>query len=223
MTSKYLKAGKVMIAPSILAADFGYIVAEIAKVEKAGADLIHLDVMDGHFVPNITFGPGLVKAVRKATKLPLDVHLMIENPERYITEFAKAGADIITVHYETCNHLHRIINSIKELGIKAGVSLNPHTPPFLIDEVLGETDLILIMSVNPGFGGQSFITKSLTKIKAVRNMIDESKYECLIEVDGGINDITGQLCREAGVDILVDGSYIFGVDNYGEAIQSLRE
>ena len=223
MTSKNIKAGKVMIAPSILSADFGYIAEEIVKVEKAGADLIHLDVMDGHFVPNITFGPGLVKAVRKATKLPLDVHLMIENPERYIMEFAKAGADIITVHYETCNHLHRTINSIKELGIKAGVSLNPHTPPFLIDEILSEIDLILIMSVNPGFGGQSFITKSITKIKAVRNMIDESKYECLIEVDGGVNDITGQLCREAGVDILVAGSYIFGSDNYGEAIQSLRE
>ncbi|MCD6161731.1 MAG: ribulose-phosphate 3-epimerase [candidate division Zixibacteria bacterium] len=223
MTYKNAKSGKVMIAPSALAADFGYLAEEIAKVEKAGADLIHLDVMDGHFVSNITFGPGLVKAVRKTTKLPLDVHLMIENPERYIPEFAKAGANIITVHFETCNHLHRTIYSIKELGIKAGVSLNPHTPPFLIDEILNDIDLILIMSVNPGFGGQSFIEKSLTKIKAVRSMIDEAKCDCLIEVDGGINDITGQMCREAGVDILAAGSYIFGASDYNEAIQSLRE
>ena len=223
MISSDNKSNKLLIAPSVLSADFGHLAEEISKVEKAGADLLHIDIMDGHFVPNITFGPDIVKTIRKLTKLPLDIHLMIANPELYISRFIEVGADFLTVHFESTLHLHRHIYAIKSLGVKAGVSLNPHNPPFFADEILGDVDLILLMSVNPGFGGQSFIEKTIDKIKAVRNVIDEYKYDCLVEVDGGINDITGKMCVEAGADILVAGNYIFNSINYAEAIQSLRE
>lgn len=223
MISSDNKSNKLLIAPSVLSADFGHLAEEISKVEKAGADLLHIDIMDGHFVPNITFGPDIVKTIRKLTKLPLDIHLMIANPELYIPRFVEVGADFLTVHLESTLHLHRHIYTIKNLGVKAGVSLNPHNPPFLTDEILGDVDLILLMSVNPGFGGQSFIEKTIDKIKAVRNVIDECKYNCLVEVDGGINDITGKMCVEAGADILVAGDYIFNSINYAEAVQSLRE
>lgn len=214
---------KIFVAPSILSADFANLAQEIKKAEQAGADLIHLDIMDGHFVPNITFGPVLVKALRKVTQLPFDVHLMIENPDQYIKPFAESGADYLTVHFEASNHLHRTIRAIKDLNIKAGVSLNPHNPPFLLDQIIGDLDLILLMSVNPGFGGQKFIEQTLSKINAVRGIIDEYKYECLIEVDGGINETTGSQCIEAGADVLVAGSYIFHSDDYKKAIDSLRK
>jgi len=222
MTSEIDLGRKVLIAPSLLSADFARLADEIAAVEKAGADLIHLDVMDGHFVPNITFGPALVKSVRKITRLSLDVHLMIDNPEQYIARFIEAGADYLTIHYEACTHLHRYIQTIKSLGAKAGVSLNPHNPPFLLDEILGEVDLVLLMSVNPGFGGQKFIGQVLNKISAVRSIIDEYKYTCVIEVDGGIDDITGKQCIEAGANILVAGNYIFHSPDYTKAIESLK-
>ncbi|MCP4582742.1 MAG: ribulose-phosphate 3-epimerase [candidate division Zixibacteria bacterium] len=223
MTQDAVDQRKVLIAPSLLAADFANLAEELQAVEKAGADLIHLDVMDGRFVPNITFGPGLVKSVRKTTRLPLDVHLMIENPAKFAPRFIEAGADYITVHLEACPHLHRQIQAIKELGAKAGVSLNPHNPPFLLDEILGEIDLVLLMSVNPGFGGQKFIEQTLNKISAVRSIIDEYDYECVIEVDGGINNITGEKCVKAGANILVAGSYIFNSPDYGQAIGALKE
>jgi ribulose-phosphate 3-epimerase len=213
---------KVMIAPSILSADFVRLAEEIAEVEKAGADLIHLDIMDGHFVPNITFGPRMVESIRKITKLPLDVHLMIAKPEKFIPQFVEAGSDIITVHLETSTHLHRNIYAIKNANVKAGVSINPHNPAFLLDDVLEDTDLVLVMSVNPGFGGQSFIDRALHKITSIRDVISESNLNVLIEVDGGINDITGKACRDAGADILVAGNYIFSSGDYKQAIESLR-
>jgi len=216
------KQRKTIVAPSILSADFIALAEDIHKAEQAGADWFHLDVMDGHFVPNITFGPGLVKAVRKITKLPLDVHLMIEHPDQYIQRFAESGADYLTVHYEACNHLNRSIAAIKELGVKAGVCLNPHSPAFLLDQIISEVDLVLLMSVNPGFGGQKFIEPTLAKIAAVRGIIDDYHYSCLLEVDGGINETTGKKCVEAGVDILVAGSYVFGSTDYKRAIDSLR-
>lgn len=213
----------VIVAASILSADFARLGEEINKAEEAGADRIHLDVMDGHFVPNITFGPGLVKSVRKVTRLPLDVHLMIYNPEMFIPRFVDAGADSVTVHFEASVHLHRNLQAIKNLGIKAGVSLNPHNPPSLIDEILEDMDLVLVMSVNPGFGGQTFIERSLDKIRALRTMISQRKCNCLIAVDGGINDSTGRQCVEAGVDILVAGHYIFSYPDYREAIRRLKK
>jgi ribulose-phosphate 3-epimerase len=222
MLKPKLKSGKIHIAPSILSADFARLGDEVAKVEQAGADLIHLDVMDGHFVPNITFGPALVKAVRKVTRLPLDVHLMIEKPDLYINKFAEAGADYLVVHVEACNHLHRTIQAIKDLGVRAGVSLNPHSPPFLLDQILNELDLVLVMSVNPGFGGQKFIESAVPKIATLKGFIDEYKYDCLIEVDGGINEATGKKCIEAGAQILVAGSYIFKANDYKQAIDSLK-
>lgn len=212
----------IKIAPSILSADFARLGTEIEDVERGGADYIHVDVMDGHFVPNITIGPLIVEAIRPVTKLPLDVHLMIENPDAYIRTFAKMGADIISVHVEACPHLHRTIQLIKSEGVKAGLVLNPHTPATMIKEVLGEVDLVLLMTVNPGFGGQSFIHSVLPKIKEVSDMVKERGLEVEIEVDGGVNEETAKLCIEAGANVLVAGSAIYNQTNRKEAIQRIR-
>ncbi len=214
---------KVQIAPSILSADFSRLGEEIRSVEAAGADLIHVDVMDGHFVPNITIGPLIVEAARRSTKLPLDVHLMITNPELYIADFAKAGADCITVHVETAFHLNRLVQSIREhAGVKASVSLNPATPLSTLDYILPEIDRVLIMSVNPGFGGQAFIPSCLGKIAELRKRIDGLGLRTEIEVDGGVKPENAASIAEAGADILVAGSAIFGKKDYAEAIRSLR-
>lgn len=212
----------VKIAPSILSADFSKLGDEIINVEQGGADWIHVDVMDGHFVPNITIGPLIVEAIRPVTKLPLDVHLMIENPEQYIDAFAKAGADYITVHVEACTHLHRTIHQIKEAGVKAGVVLNPATPVEMIQHVIEDVDMVLLMSVNPGFGGQKFIPSVLPKIKKVKEMANEKGSAIEIEIDGGVNENTAKLCIEAGATVLVAGSAVFNKANRQEAIQKLR-
>jgi len=213
---------RIRIAPSILSADFSRLGDEIRAVEAAGADIIHVDVMDGHFVPNITIGPLVAEACRKVTKLPLDVHLMIENPERYIADFAKAGADYLVVHAETGYHLHRLVQSIKELKVKAGVSLNPATPLEALDYVLGDLDLVLIMSVNPGFGGQAFIPSALDKIRRLRKTIDDRGLTVEIEVDGGVKPANGAEIAAAGADILVAGSAVFGAPDYAAAIKGIR-
>ena len=210
------------IAPSILSADFTKLAKEIKAVEDAKADYIHIDVMDGHFVPNITVGPFIVEAVRKATRLPLDVHLMIENPDKFIPDFAKAGSDILTVHVETCRHLHRIIQYIKEQGIRAGVSLNPTTPLHQLEHIIGDVDLILIMTVNPGFSGQSFIKSCLPKIAQVRRMLDEGNHKAELEVDGGIKVSNISAVAQAGTDVFVAGSAIFGSENYKKTISAMR-
>lgn len=212
----------IRIAPSILSADFARLADEIARVERGGADLLHIDVMDGHFVPNLTVGPPVVEALRKVTKLPLDVHLMMTNPDAFVAEFAEAGADYLTVHVETCPHLHRTVQSIKERGVKAGVSVNPATPIGLLEEIARDADLILIMSVNPGFGGQQFIPSSLQKIAQARQLIDRVKSQAALEVDGGVKpDNAGQIIQ-AGADILVSGSAIFCATDYGAVIAALR-
>jgi len=210
------------IAPSILSADFSILGAEIKSVEDAGADWIHVDVMDGHFVPNITIGPLIVEAARRSTSLPLDVHLMIENPERYIADFAKAGADLISVQVEACVHLNRTIQMIKESGIRAGVVLNPSTPLSAIDWVLEDVDFIMIMSVNPGFGGQNFIPNSLDKIRTLRKMLQDRGLETLIEIDGGVNEKTIKDISDAGTDVFVAGSAIFKSTNYQKTISKFR-
>ncbi|WHY88041.1 ribulose-phosphate 3-epimerase [Neobacillus novalis] len=212
----------VKIAPSILSADFSKLGEEITAVEKAGADYIHIDVMDGHFVPNITIGPLIVEAIRPLTKLPLDVHLMIENPDQYIEAFAKAGADYITVHFEACRHLHRTIQNIKSFGIKAGVVLNPATPVESIQHIIGDIDMVLLMSVNPGFGGQKFIPEVLPKIRRVKKMAAEKGLALEIEIDGGVNPETGKLCMEAGANVLVAGSAIYNQPDYAKAISLIR-
>jgi len=213
----------IKIAPSILSADFASLGAEVAAAEAAGGDWIHVDVMDGHFVPNITLGPAIVKAIAPHTSLPLDVHLMIENPERYVEEFAKAGAAVITVHAEACVHLHRVIHLIKEYGIKAGVALNPGTPATAIQEVLDDVDLVLVMTVNPGFGGQAFISGTLNKIKQIRTWLNErGRQDVHIEVDGGIAADTAPLVVEAGADVLVAGSAVFGREDRAAAIADIR-
>lgn len=212
----------VKIAPSILSADFSRLGEEITAVEKGGADYIHIDVMDGHFVPNITIGPLIVEAIRPITKLPLDVHLMIENPDQYIEAFAKAGADYITVHVEACLHLHRTIQNIKSYGIKAGVVLNPATPVESIQHIIRDIDMVLLMSVNPGFGGQKFIPEVLPKIRKVKAMAEEKGIDLEIEIDGGVNSETAKLCMEAGANVLVAGSAIYNEENYAEAISLLR-
>jgi ribulose-phosphate 3-epimerase len=213
---------KIKVAPSILSADFSRLGEEIRAVEAAGADIIHVDVMDGHFVPNITIGPVIVQAARKSTKLPLDVHLMITNPELYIADFAKAGANSLTVHVETGWHLNRLVQSIKELGIKAGVSLNPATPLASLDYILADVDMVLIMSVNPGFGGQAFIPSALDKIRSLRKKIDDLKLPVTIEVDGGVKSENAAEIVAAGADILVAGSAIFGAKDYQAAIRGIR-
>jgi ribulose-phosphate 3-epimerase len=214
---------KPKIAPSILSADFARLGQQVSEAEAAGADYIHIDVMDGHYVPNITVGPLIVKAVRGVTSLPLDVHLMIETPDRYLEDFCAAGADILTVHVETCPHLHRTVQQIKELGCRAGVTLNPSTPVVALEEILAYVDLVLVMTVNPGFGGQSFIQRTLTKIKRVRVMLDELDSRAELEVDGGIDLRTAPLVVGAGADVLVAGSAIFGsAEGIAEAVARLR-
>jgi ribulose-phosphate 3-epimerase len=211
-----------LIAPSILSADFGRLSEEIQAVEAAGADWIHVDVMDGHFVPNITMGPLVVEAVRRSTSLPVDVHLMIEAPDRYIADFARAGADYISVQVEACLHLHRSIFLIKETGKKAGAVLNPATPLESLRWVLPDLDFVLIMSVNPGFGGQQFIDASIEKIRALRAMIDQQGLNVLIQIDGGVNNRTVRAVSMAGADVLVAGSAIFGATDYRQAIETLK-
>ena len=214
----------VKIAPSILSADFARLGEQVAEAEAAGADYIHIDVMDGHFVPNITVGPLVVEAVRRTTRLPLDVHLMIEAPERYIARFAEAGADIITVHVEACPHLHRVVQQIKGLGVQAGVSLNPATPLASLEEILGDVDLVLVMTVNPGFGGQEFIAGMLSKIRRLRRRLDERELKCELEVDGGINAETAPEVVAAGANVLVAGQAIFGAEEgVAEAMRRIRE
>ncbi len=214
---------KIKVAPSILSADFSRLGEEIRAVELAGADIIHVDVMDGHFVPNITIGPLIVEAARRSTKLPLDVHLMISNPELFISDFAKAGADYITVHVETAYHLNRLVQSIKEhSGVKASVSLNPATPLSSLDYILADVDMVLIMSVNPGFGGQAFIPSALDKIAKLRKRIDDLGLSVEIEVDGGVKPENVAAIINAGADILVAGSAIFSKKDYGAVIRGLR-
>jgi len=213
----------IKISPSILSADFSRLGEDVLAVDRAGADYIHIDVMDGHFVPNITIGPLVVDALRKVTAKPLDVHLMIENPDLYIPDFAKAGADIITVHQEAVPHLHRTVQLIKSLGKKAGVSLNPATPVETLDVILDELDLVLIMSVNPGFGGQSFIPSALDKIRALRQRITERGLATELEVDGGVKIDNIREVVAAGADVLVAGSAVFNTADYTATITALRE
>jgi ribulose-phosphate 3-epimerase len=215
-------APTVKIAPSILSADFGKLAQEVAAVERGGADWIHVDVMDGRFVPNITIGPVVVRAVRKATRLPIDVHLMIVEPERYVADFAEAGADIISVHVEPSYHLSRTLQLIRSLGKKAGVVLNPHTPPDAVAYVLELSDLVLVMSVNPGFGGQAFMPEVLPKLRAIRKMIDARGLDVTLEVDGGVAPGTARRVVEAGARVLVAGSAVYGQTDYAAAIAALR-
>lgn len=211
------------IAPSILSADFSKLGREIEDVEKAGADWIHIDVMDGHFVPNITMGPIVVEAVRSVTRLPLDVHLMIEHPERFIKDFKKAGADLISVHVETCVHLNSVIQMIRKEGARPGVVLNPSTPVTFLDWILEDVDFVLLMSVNPGFGGQGFIQNSIEKIKTVRSMIQQRGLSTLIQVDGGVNEKTIKAVSDAGTDVFVAGSAIFGTPDYKTVIDGFKK
>jgi ribulose-phosphate 3-epimerase len=205
-----LSARATRIAPSILSADFGRLAEEIAAVEAGGADWIHVDVMDGHFVPNITIGPVVTEGARRATDLPLDVHLMIEEPDRYLEAFVAAGASVLTVHQEACRHLHRTLTHIRELGAKAGVALNPATPLASVQDVLPQIDLLLVMSVNPGFGGQSYIEASTEKVRRARAMLDEAGSEALIEIDGGVDAGNAAAIASAGADVLVAGSAVYG-------------
>ena len=210
----------IRIAPSILSADFGRLAEEVAALSSA--DYIHVDVMDGHFVPNLTIGPIVIEAVKRATKLPLDVHLMIEDAERWVAAYAKAGADLIGVHVESCPHLHRTLGQIRELGKQPVVVLNPHTPPEAIEYVLGDVAMVLVMSVNPGFGGQKFIPSALDKVRKLRRMIDERGLSVEIEVDGGIKlDKVAEVCA-AGANVIVSGSGVFGTKDYAATINELR-
>jgi ribulose-phosphate 3-epimerase len=211
------------LSASILSADFGRLADEVKAVEQAGADWIHVDVMDGHFVPNITIGPDVVKALRKVTTLPLDVHLMIEKPERYLQAFVEAGADWLGVHVEASPHLHRTIQNIRELGAKAIVTLNPATPLSTIENVLGEVDMVLLMTVNPGFGGQKFIHSALSKVRRCREMIDRLGAPVLLEVDGGVNRDTVEDLVEAGVDVFVAGSAVFNGADYAKNVKALKD
>ncbi len=211
------------IAPSLLSADFGNLQDEIKKIENGGADYLHLDVMDGIYVPNITFGPPVIRKLRKVTKIPFDVHLMIDKPERYIKDFVDAGADLITVHQEATTHLHRTIQEIKSYGIMAGVSLNPATPLESIEYVLGDLDLVLIMTVNPGFGGQSFIESMKGKIKRLRRIIDERELNIIVEVDGGVKLDNAKEILNCGADLLVAGSDIFGAEDIEHRTRQFKQ
>jgi ribulose-phosphate 3-epimerase len=211
-----------LIAPSILSADFSRLGEEVKAVESAGADWIHVDVMDGHFVPNITIGPLVVEAARRVTTLPLDVHLMIEDPDQYLEAFARAGSTYLTVHPEACHHLHRTLQAIKDLGVKAGVALNPATPLSVLEWVLEDVDLVLVMSVNPGFGGQTFISNAIPKIGDLKSMLRSKNPDVLIAVDGGVNQETIRSVSEAGADAFVAGSAIYGSSDYGETIRKFR-
>ena len=213
----------IKLAPSILSADFARLLEDVKKVEKAGCEYLHIDVMDGHFVPNITLGPGIVKSLRKDVNMVFDAHLMIENPDNYIKEFADAGCDIIVVHQEACTHLHRTIQNIKSHGIKAGVALNPATPIETIKYVLQDVDMVLLMSVNPGFGGQSYIPVVTEKIKELKALIDEMNLDIDIEVDGGVKPSNISEVVNAGANVIVAGSAIFNAGNIDEAVKSLRE
>lgn len=212
------------IAPSILSADFGRLAEDVARVESAGADWIHVDVMDGHFVPNLTIGPGVTSAVRRATSLPIDVHLMIEHPERYLQAFADAGADRITVHIETCPHLHRVVQQIRETGALPGVALNPSTPASALSEIVSEVELVLIMSVNPGFGGQAFIPGAVRKVEEARALLAAAgRPEVWIQVDGGIDARTIGACHAAGADVFVAGNAVYGhPEGVPSAMEALR-
>lgn len=218
-----MSSREIRIAPSILAADFSALRDELASIEAAGADWVHVDVMDGRFVPNITIGPFVVEAVRRCTSLPLDVHLMIVEPERYVADFVRAGASTLGVHVETCPHLHRSVAQIREAGARAAVVLNPATPASSVEPVLGDVDQVLVMTVNPGFGGQKFIESTLPKIETLRRWIDERGLSVALEVDGGIAPKTIGRARRAGADVFVAGSAIFGQPDYAAAIAALRE
>ena len=211
------------IAPSLLSANFVRLAEDISRIEAAGADWLHLDIMDGHFVPNLSFGPPVVAAIRKITKLPLDVHLMVTNPAELIEAFAAAGADWLTVHVETEPHLLRLVDRIRELGVRPAVALNPATPLGTLEEILSEVDMVLVMSVNPGFGGQKFIPSSLSKIRRLKEQLQNTDRSVIIEVDGGINQATALQVREAGADVLVAGSAVFGSDDLELAIKNLRQ
>jgi len=214
----------VKVAPSILSADFGRLNDEVRRAEEAGADWIHVDVMDGHFVPNLTIGPGVVDAVRRATTLPLDVHLMIEEPDRYLEAFVDAGADWLTVHRETCPHLHRTVSRIRELGARPGVAINPATPVSTVEEVAGDVELVLVMSVNPGFGGQRYIPGATDKIRRVRGLLDGvGRTDAEVEVDGGLNEGTAPDAAGAGASVLVAGSAVYGHEaGVSEAVARLK-
>jgi len=219
-----MPAPRIQIAPSMLSADFGRLADEVRAAERAGADVIHLDVMDGHFVPNITIGPMVVAAVNKVTELPLDCHLMIENPERYVEQFAKAGADVISVHPEACPHLHRVIQQIRNAGARASCALNPHTPLNVLDHVLEDLSMVLIMTVNPGFGGQSFIEACVPKVRALRDEANRRGLSLDIEVDGGIKPgPTVRKAAAAGANVFVAGSAVFEAPDYGTVIRALRD
>lgn len=213
---------KHLVAPSILSADFNNLGKDIEMLNRSEADYIHFDVMDGVFVPNISFGIPVIEHVNRIAKKPLDVHLMIVNPDHLLEPFVKAGASIVTVHYEACQHLHRTIQLIKSLGAKASVSLNPHTPVSVLEDIISELDMVLLMSVNPGFGGQKFIDRTYSKVQKLRKMIDNANSDCLIEIDGGVNNETGKKLYDAGANVLVAGSFVFNAENPMETIAGLK-
>jgi ribulose-phosphate 3-epimerase len=212
-----------LIAPSVLSADFGNLQRDIEMINRSEADWFHVDVMDGVFVPNISFGFPVLKTLKKHAQKPLDVHLMIVDPDRYIQQFKEAGADILTVHYEACTHLHRTIQAIKDAGMKAGVSINPHTPVSVLEDIICDVDLVLIMSVNPGFGGQKFIERTYSKLRYLKEIIAENEASCLVEVDGGVTDANAEALVKAGADVLVAGNYVFGSNSPEDAIVRIKQ